>query len=125
MVTVDSRAGYSNGMSLTQFADYLVSQGYDRALNFDGGGSTTMGIRNYGSNQVVLANRTSNSAQRSTSAILEAVSTAPTGQPAYVSVSRPQMGEMLVGATADLKINHVLDAYYNPIVPNPSQLKTT
>lgn len=125
MVTVDSRAGYSNGMSLTQFADYLVSQGYDRALNFDGGGSTTMGIRNYGSNQVVLANRTSNFAQRSTSAILEAVSTAPTGQPAYVSVSRPQMGEMLVGATADLKINHVLDAYYNPIVPNPSQLKTT
>ncbi|WP_303967094.1 S-layer homology domain-containing protein [Sporosarcina ureae] len=125
MVTVDSRAGYSNGMSLTQFADYLVSQGYDRALNFDGGGSTTMGIRNYGSNQVVLANRTSNSSQRSTSAILEAVSTAPTGQPAYVSVSRPQMGEMLVGATADLKINHVLDAYYNPLVPNASQLKTT
>ena len=125
MVTVDSRAGYSNGMSLTQFADYLVSQGYDRALNFDGGGSTTMGIRNYGSNQVVLANRTSESSQRRISAILEAVSTAPTGQPARVSVSRPQMGEMLVGATASLKINHVLDLNYNPIVPNASQLKTT
>ena len=125
MVTVDSRAGYSNGMTLTQFADYLVSQGYDRALNFDGGGSTTMGIRNYGSNQVVLANRTSNSTQRNISAILEAVSTAPTGQPAYVSASRSQMGEMLVGATADLKINHVLDAHYNPIVPNASQVKTT
>ncbi|PID21961.1 Parasporal protein [Sporosarcina sp. P3] len=125
MVTVDSRAGYSNGMTLTQFANYLVSQGYDRALNFDGGGSTTMGIRKYGSNQVVLANRTSNSTQRNISAILEAVSTAPTGQPAYVSVSRSQIGEMLVGATADLKINHVLDAHYNPIVPNASQLKTT
>ena len=125
LVTVDSRAGYSNGMSLTQFANYLVEQGYDRALNFDGGGSTTMGIRNYGSNQVVLANRTSNAAQRNISAIVEAVSTAPTGQPAYVSVSRNQMGEMLVGATADLKINHVLDAHYNPIVSNNSQLKTT
>lgn len=125
LVTVDSRAGYSNGMSLTQFANYLVEQGYDRALNFDGGGSTTMGIRNYGSNQVVLANRTSNAAQRNISAIVEAVSTAPTGQPAYVSVSRNQMGEMLIGATADLKMNHVLDAHYNPITPNSSLLKTT
>ncbi|PID18982.1 Parasporal protein [Sporosarcina sp. P35] len=125
LVTVDSSAGYSNGMSLTQFADYLVSQGYDRALNFDGGGSTTMGIRKYGSNQVVLANRTSNSTQRNVSAIVEAVSTAPTGEPGIISVSRSQIGEMLVGATADLKINHVLDAFYNPITPNPSQLKTT
>ncbi|AXH98360.1 Parasporal protein [Sporosarcina sp. PTS2304] len=125
LVTVDSRSGYSNGMTLIQFANYLVSQGYDRALNFDGGGSTTMGIRNYGSNTVVLANRTTNASQRNISAIVEAVSTAPTGEPAIVNVSRQQVGEMLVGATADLKLNHVLDAYYNPIVPNSSQLVTT
>ncbi|WP_153730562.1 S-layer homology domain-containing protein [Sporosarcina obsidiansis] len=125
LVTVDSRSGYSNGMTLTQFANYLVTQGYDRALNFDGGGSTTMGIRKYGSNQVVLANRTTNASQRNISAIVEAISTAPTGEAAHVSVSRSQIGEMLVGATADLKINHVLDAYYNPIVPNASQLKVT
>ncbi|PIC64448.1 Parasporal protein [Sporosarcina sp. P13] len=125
LVTVDSRAGYSNGMTLTQFANYLVSQGYDRALNFDGGGSTTMGIRNYGSNTVVLANRTTNSSQRNISAIVEAISTAPTGEANILNVSRQQVGEMLVGATADLKINHVLDAYYNPIVPNSSQIVTT
>ncbi|WP_153722081.1 phosphodiester glycosidase family protein [Sporosarcina cascadiensis] len=125
LVTVDSRSGYSNGMTLTQFANYLVSQGYDRALNFDGGGSTTMGIRNYGSNQVVLANRTSNASQRNISAIVEAVSTAPTGEPAIVSVSRSNIGDMLVGATADFKINHVLDAHYNPITTIASQAKTT
>ncbi|MBY0222645.1 S-layer homology domain-containing protein [Sporosarcina aquimarina] len=125
LVTVDSRSGYSNGMTLTQFANYLVSKGYDRALNFDGGGSTTMGIRKYGSNQVVLANRTTNASQRNISAIVEAVSTAPTGEPAIVSVSRSNIGEMLVGATATLKLNHVLDAHYNPIVPNASQLKVT
>ena len=61
LVTVDNRSGYSNGMSLTQFANYLAAQGYDRALNFDGGGSTAMGVRNHGSNTVVLANRTTNS----------------------------------------------------------------
>ena len=31
LVTVDNRSGYSNGMTLTQFANYLAAQGYDRA----------------------------------------------------------------------------------------------
>lgn len=125
LVTVDSLAGYSNGMTLVQFADYLVSQGYDRALNFDGGGSTTMGVRKYGSNQVVLANRTSNASQRNISAIIEAVSTAPIGQPAHVNVSRQQIGDMLVGATSALKLNYVLDANYNTLPSDSAQLKTT
>ena len=85
-------------MTLTQFANYLAAQGYDRALNFDGGGSTAMGVRNYGSNTVVLANRTTNSAERRVSAIIEAISTAPVSDPAHISVSRNQVGTMLVGS---------------------------
>src|SRR5690606_38853340 len=84
--------------------------------------STTMGIRKYGSNTVVLANRTTNANQRNISAIVEAISTAPTGAPARLSVSRTQIAEMLVGSTANLKLNYVLDAHYNPITPNASQL---
>lgn len=122
LVTVDSRSGYSNGMTLTQFANYLAAQGYDRALNFDGGGSTAMGVRNHGSNTVVLANRTTNSAERQVSAIIEAISTAPVSDPAQISVSRSQVGEMLVGSKASVKVNHVLDAYYNPLKVDANQV---
>lgn len=125
LVTVDNKSGYSNGMTLTQFANYLASQGYDRAINFDGGGSTTMGIRKHGSNTVVLANRTTDSSQRKVSAIIEAISTAPVSDPAHISVSRGQVGDMLVGASVPLTINYVLDAYYNPLSIDASQLSIT
>jgi len=39
-ITVDATST-SKGMNLVQFADYIVSLGFDRALNLDGGGSTT------------------------------------------------------------------------------------
>ena len=55
MVTVDGRQkGYSQGMSLKEFADYLVTIGADRALNLDGGGSTTMATRKPGDFNVSL-----------------------------------------------------------------------
>ena len=125
LVTVDNLKGYSNGMSLTQFANYLAAQGYDRALNFDGGGSTAMGVRNHGSNTVVLANRTTNSAERKVSAIIEAISTAPVSDPAQLSVSRNQVGTMLVGSTTSLTVNYLLDAYYNPLKVDNSQIQVT
>lgn len=125
LVTVDNVRGYSNGMSLTQFANYLAAQGYDRALNFDGGGSTAMGVRNHGSNTVVLANRTSDSSERQVSAIMEAISTAPVSEPAQLSVSRNQVGTMLVGSKTSLTVNYLLDAYYNPLKVDNSQIQVT
>lgn len=123
LVTVDNKSGYSNGMTLTQFANYLASKGYDRAINFDGGGSTAMGVRKHGSNTVVLANRTTDSSQRKVSAIIEAISTAPLSDPAHISVSRGQVGEMLVGSSVPLTINYVLDTYYNPLKVDAAQLE--
>lgn len=125
LVTVDNVKGYSNGMSLTQFANYLAEQGYDRALNFDGGGSTAMGVRNHGSNTVMLANRTTYSAERKVSAIMEAISTAPVSDPAQLSVTRNQVGTMLVGSTTSLTVNYLLDAYYNPLKVDNSQIQVT
>lgn len=126
LITVDGRLGsFSKGMSLTQFANYLAKLGFDRAINLDGGGSTTMGIRNYGSNTVVLANRPSDGYERRVSAILEAISTAPTGIASRISASRDQIGTLLVGATVNVKVNYVLDHYYNPLTINTSNVKIT
>ncbi len=42
LVTVDGRQESMSGMSLKEFADFMISQGSYQALNLDGGGSTTM-----------------------------------------------------------------------------------
>lgn len=45
LMTVDGRQpGFSEGMSLREVARFLVAHGAVEALNFDGGGSTTMAI---------------------------------------------------------------------------------
>jgi exopolysaccharide biosynthesis protein len=46
LVTVDGRQTASIGMSLTMLADLLIEFGAVEAINLDGGGSTTMVIRN-------------------------------------------------------------------------------
>lgn len=120
LITVDGRTGTSAGMNLTQFANYLVSLGIERAINLDGGGSTTMGIRKYGSNTVVLANTPSGGSQRRVSAIIEAVSTGAVGTPKYIKLTRDKVGTLLVGTTVNLTPDYVLDEHYNPLNVNPA-----
>ncbi|WP_138420596.1 phosphodiester glycosidase family protein [Aquibacillus sediminis] len=77
-VTVDGRQnGYSDGMSMVEFAEYLVGLGVDRALNMDGGGSTTMATRYPGQELVQLANSPSDGRERGVSSILMAISNSP------------------------------------------------
>lgn len=46
LVTVDGRQAESMGMSLTMLADLLIEFGAVEAINLDGGGSTTMVVKN-------------------------------------------------------------------------------
>lgn len=125
LITVDGRQSGSAGMTLTQFANYLVQLGVDRAINLDGGGSTTMGIRKYGSNDVVLANSPSGGIQRRISAIIEAISTGPASTAAMMKVTRDQVGTLLIGATVNLKPEYVLDEHYNPLAINAADFTVT
>ena len=117
-ITVDGRQSHSKGMNMVQLANYLVALGVDRAINLDGGGSTTMGIRNYGSNNVVLANLPSNSGntQRLVSATLLAVSNAPTGKGTFIEFTNStSYATMLVGASSSVAVKYVLDENYNTL----------
>ncbi|MFC4409585.1 phosphodiester glycosidase family protein [Chungangia koreensis] len=123
-VTVDGKqSGYSQGMTLTEFANYLVSIGAYNAINLDGGGSTTMVTRNYGATYPTLANRPSDGSERRVSAILEAISTAPIGTPQHVNVTQTEDGIVAVGASVGYKVNYVLDQYYNALPIDSSKLK--
>lgn len=45
-ITVDGRQKTSRGMNLLEFADLMIDEGIYQGLNLDGGGSTTMVIKN-------------------------------------------------------------------------------
>jgi len=123
-VTVDGRQkGYSQGMTLVEFSKYLISIGAHNAINLDGGGSTAMVTRRYGNVYPSLINRPSDGSERAVSAILEAVSTAPYGQPKTIDITPEQEGIVAVGASVGFKVNSVLDEYYNVLTPNSSKLK--
>src|SRR5699024_1948274 len=70
-VTVDTSV--SNGMSIPELAQLMKDLGADAALNLDGGGSTTMAIRQKGSLQVV--NKLQDGFERGVSGVLMAADT--------------------------------------------------
>ncbi|KOS66640.1 hypothetical protein AEA09_18070 [Lysinibacillus contaminans] len=118
LITVDGRQSHSKGMNMVQLANYLVALGVEKAINLDGGGSTTMGIRNHGSNNVVLANLPSNTGntQRLVSATLQAVSNAPTGKGTQIKFTNStNNATLLVGASSSVAVQYVLDENFNAL----------
>ncbi len=60
LVVVDGRRpDYSVGMTIKELGDYLKTLGCWRAINLDGGGSSTMVLRKPGENEAKLVNRPS------------------------------------------------------------------
>jgi hypothetical protein len=126
MVTVDGKqTGYSSGMNLTEFAEYLVKLGAYKALNLDGGGSTTMLTRRYGNDRATLINRLYEGSERGVHTTLQAISTAPLGQPTQFDITHNIPTEMEEGTSvnANIQIKYVLDQYFNSLVKDPSLLQ--
>lgn len=78
LVTVDGRKlGYSNGISIGDLAQYMISLGAVQAINLDGGNSTTMAARLAGHDFAYLVNRPSAGVERRVSNALQIISTIP------------------------------------------------
>ncbi|MGE8080463.1 phosphodiester glycosidase family protein [Peribacillus loiseleuriae] len=109
-VTVDGRqTGYSRGMNLTEFAQYLVSIGADRAINLDGGGSTTMAVRKPGNIYATVVNMPSDKAERSVSTVLQAVNTAPYGEAKVFEFKKSSNDVVTVGSSITVQPDYALD----------------
>ena len=65
MVVVDGRSRRSGGMTMVQLARLMRDSGSSDAVNFDGGGSTTMVVREPGAAKTRVINRPSDGSQRS------------------------------------------------------------
>lgn len=109
----------SRGMSQEELADFLISLGVWRAINLDGGGSTTMAARHAGEFEPVLVNRPQGGAQRSVPDALALFSTAPPGKLFGLVIKGPKV--LLAGTSAAYTAKGY-DQYYNPVPVDPAQV---
>ncbi len=109
LFTVDGRQpGYSVGMSLFELADYMLQWGVYQGINLDGGGSTTMVVRNQ------VMNRPSDAGgERAVSNALMVISNAPTGPLAQLNIAPVTC---FVPAGKSLQFSATgYDQYFNPV----------
>ncbi|SFQ23819.1 S-layer homology domain-containing protein [Salibacterium halotolerans] len=106
MVTMD-RA------SIRDLAVYMRDIGAERALNFDGGGSSTMVARQHGDGYASVMNSLSGG-ERRVSSTLQAVSTAPRSPLARLILSRED-GVLLTGYQMNVSTVYGMDQYFNPV----------
>ncbi|NGZ76133.1 stalk domain-containing protein [Saccharibacillus alkalitolerans] len=113
IVTVQDNDG-SSGMSLSELQGLMTSLGIWKAINLDGGGSTTMVTRPLGEEQAQLTFTTEYGGQTQRSVVngLGVYTTAPAGQLKGFAVSGKQ--QLLIGETASYSVKGY-DTYYNPM----------
>lgn len=109
----------SRGMSQEELAAFLIAQGVWRAVNLDGGGSTTVAARHPGEFKPVLVNRPQGGRERQVPDAVGVFTTAPAGPLAGLILSGPRT--MLAG-TSGLFAASGYDAYFNPVLVKPGQL---
>jgi uncharacterized protein YigE (DUF2233 family) len=114
-VTVDGRqTGYSQGMNLTELANYMVDLGADRAINLDGGGSTTMAINRPGTTNFSVVNYPSDLFERSVSNSLQVVSTAPIGEANSIHFEENNIA-MMIDSELAIEPTYIIDENNNLI----------
>lgn len=116
--TVADGTVISRGMSQEELADFLISLGVWRAVNLDGGGSTTLAARHAGEFEPILVNRPQGGKERPVPDAIGLFSTAPPGKLAGLVIKGPKV--MLAGTKAAYIVNGY-DQYFNPVLVDPAR----
>lgn len=86
VVSIDGRQSHSRGMALDELGEFMVELGAHNAVNLDGGGSSTLLMREPGTNELSVGNAPSDGHLRSVPNSLVFSSTAPVSGIADVMV---------------------------------------
>ncbi len=124
LVTVDGRQkGYSDGMTLYELADYMLEQGIENALNFDGGGSTAMIARKQGNISAKLVNSPSDGRERNVANSIQIISDAPLSDPKYVFLEKNSI--KIFKNSNYSPSSYAMDQYFNRVDVEANKLKYT
>ena len=106
------RNGYSAGLTLAELASSMWALGCKKAINLDGGGSTTVLIKNYATGKYELKNRPTDGEQRKISSAILFVNTLQGGSaPTRLSIIPNSPYVLSNGGKVELNINALDDAY--------------
>ncbi len=115
LVAVEGRTADSKGITLGNLSLLMTKLGVWKAVNLDGGGSTTMVSRPLGeTSRVRVIHPENNGVERSVVEGLGVYSTAPQGRIQGISIRGSQ--SLLVGESATYTLS-AYDQYYNPVDP--------
>lgn len=114
-VTVDGRQLCSKGMTLIELADFMIDIGITSGINLDGGGSTTIVVRDK------VRNSPSDGSERFVANGLLAISSASQDSLFIIQIE-PDNLRMFVGESVRFKASG-WDQYYNPIDINASEIE--
>lgn len=118
LVTVEENSG-RKGVTLKELQQMLLDIGVWKAVNMDGGGSTTMVTRPLGDTNVTLTHPTNfGVTQRQVANGIGVYSTAPQGELKGIVASGSRT--LFIGQEASYKLK-AYDTYYNPVDPNGLQ----
>lgn len=117
MAAVDTAS--STGVSLEELAQIMVEIGSYKAVNFDGGGSTTMSARMLGETDARAINSPKGGAERRVPTGLAVYNTAPPGDLAGFQIDGPT--EVLIGQAAEFSAK-AYDNHYLPYPIKPDQI---
>ncbi|HEY9061015.1 MAG TPA: phosphodiester glycosidase family protein [Pseudobacteroides sp.] len=123
MVALDGRQNLGVGMDQTELAKLMLELGAYNAINFDGGGSTTMVARHQGDTKVSLINSPSDGAQRNIAAGLGVFSVAPPAELEGLVIDTTDTSDknVFVNTSRSFSVKG-FDRYLNPISVDPNQV---
>jgi len=123
LVGVEKQSSEGNvlsiGMTQEELAGFLMSIGMWRAVNLDGGGSTTVAARHTGEFDISLINLPQGLTQRRVPNAIGLFSTAPEGELDGLAVSGPTV--LLAGTKGEFSAKGY-DEYYNPVTIEPRKV---
>lgn len=122
MITVDGRKkGFSDGMTLTELAEYMLSLGIEDALNFDGGGSTVMIARKQGYYVPKVINMPSDGTERAVANSVQIISAAPLSDPKYIRFEKDNI-KIFVNSSYTPAL-YAMDEYFNRVDLGDTQVE--
>lgn len=120
LVTIDGRNNSSIGMSEQELAEFMRSIGCYQALNLDGGGSTTMGIKYSGDEKTTVVNSPSDGKERPIVSGVGIKTNAPVSEPNYIKIT-PSDNNTFIGFSYPITLE-VFDQYHNKLQVNPQDI---
>lgn len=121
LVTVDGGKSSSIGMTLTEMANLMISLGAYNALNLDGGGSTTMAVKEPLKNNINIVNTPSDGSPRRISTAIGVFSVFPTGALDGLAIDTVDTNIFVNTAREFSAIGY--DKYFNPVNVDVKDIK--